>query len=83
MVRRRLNQGAVFTGETQEVGNRVWALTNQGRVLVREIWASRTDVTPAGRKFYEDFVAEVVPRVPILRVVERGMGEVEGRLVNK
>ena len=67
--RKSLNEGEEFTGELiDETNGRSYAVTNQGRVLVRHKVRFSITPTEAGKKFFEDHVVEIIPKIPILIV---------------
>ena len=52
-------------------------------MLVRERRGGRAFVTPAGREFFSQWVAELIPRVPIMWFYPQGKVEIEGKLYDK
>ena len=67
----------------QEGNGKMFATTTRGRVLVREMRGQTPIITRAGRQFFKEFVAEIIPRVPVLRAVDRGVAVVNGLMERK
>ena len=65
-----LQPGEDFTGEPpQVIGDKTYARTNLRRVLVRTMRSGRTHITPIGRRYFQRYLAEVIPRIPVLKAV--------------
>ena len=65
-----LQPGEDFTGDPpQVIGDKTYARTNLRRVLVRTMRSGRTHITPIGRRYFQKYLVEVIPRIPVLKAV--------------
>ena len=77
-----LREGGEFTGQSRVQGRYLYASTNQREVIVRETRGGRPRVTAAGKAFFDKFVADLLPRVPVKWIYPRGKVSIDGVAYN-